>query len=1189
MTQQATSLRVRLFGPPRIERDGAALPFGRQRGLALLAVLAAEPQPHSRDKLLGLLWPLFDAESARNNLRRELSLLRDALGDVLLADRATLALDPAALADGRLDVDTHRFDRLLAEAAAHGDAGDALCDDCAARLIEAAALYSDAFLAGFTLPDSPAFDEWHFFQSAHYRDGAASVLRRLAGWHESRGAHDAALETGRRWLALDPLHEPAHRLLMRLYEASGQHAAALRQYETLVRALRDEVGAAPEPETTALWQAMKARQWTPAAAGAPAAVPVLPAPVAPAHNLPADTTQFIGRRAELATLDHLLADPAARLVTIVGPGGMGKTRLALAWTRRLLERNGAAGAAFPDGLFFVSLAPVDAAEQIVPAVARALNVSLQNPDTPLRDLTAFLQPRRVLLIMDNIEHLVAGGAARLLDELLTAAPGVRLLVTSRVRLQTRSEHLLGLVGLDRAGREGWAGGAPAGDAAALSVAGPAPLPVDGETDDALTLFLTAARRVQPDFRADAANRAAAGRICRLVQGMPLAIELAAGWLTVLSADEIVAELERSPDLLESTADDLPARQSSLRAVFGSSWRLLSAEEQDVLRGLSVFRGGFDREAACAVAGASLKTIAALTAKSWLQAVGAERMQMHELLRQYAALELDRAPTAADPRRRHAEHYAALVEGQLSPLRGPQPAPAYALLERELDNIISALNWLVEGGRLTTIISQMLPALQRYLESRYRYLRQNPLHALAAAAVRSGTATPETAVLLVWEASFYFNGYPTRFNDYQWVDELPGRRVRLAWQTLAAEPGRDDLWGLLLAWEYGFFVDVAAGVARLRHAAATLDRARRPWEWAFAHQCLGRLLSRSPHLAASADETTGVLQAARAAFMELKDRREAAVSQLFLGYAHQTAGDLVEARALMAAAQAELQAIGDGIIARNVNWVLADMHMKLGEVDRALGLLVELADSLVQMGHARLAIDSLSRASYESVRYRPLEEALRLRQRSVALSRAYGYEIYESWDLWELGEIYRVMGDTAEARQCFERAFQLFEKNNNALGRCFYSRGLGDLAMTQGDYAEAARQYATSRRETEATGHAWQVVYLMGGQARAAIATGDLTAARRFLREALPLASQAEYGGGLTATLLLAGIEWLLAQGRPEPAAELGALVLAHPLTWQETRRIAAERLGLPYVAAGATQQPLFDLAPAVDRLLDELG
>ena len=1168
-----------------------ALPFGRQRGLALLAVLAAEPQPHSRDRLLGLLWPLFEAESARNNLRRELSLLRDALGDALLADRATVALDPEALAGGRLVVDTYTFDRLLAETAAHGDADGALCEVCAARLSEAAALYSAAFLAGFALPDSPAFDEWHFFQSAHYRDGAASVFRRLAGWHEARGAPDAALEAGRRWLALDPLHEPAHRLLMRLYEASGQHAAALRQYETLVRALRDEMGAAPEPETTALWQAMKARQWTPAPAAsmatsapAPATMaPPLPAPVVPAHNLPADTTQFIGRRAELATLDQLLADPAARLVTIAGPGGMGKTRLALAWTRRLLERNGAAGAAFPDGLFFVSLAPVDSAEQIVPAVARALNVSLQNPDDPLRDLSAFLQPRRVLLIMDNVEHLVAGGAARLLDALLTAAPGVRLLVTSRVRLQTRSEHLLGLVGLDRAGREAWAA------TAALPAAGAAPLPVDGEADDALTLFLAAARRVQPDFRADAANRAAAVRICRLVQGMPLAIELAAGWLTVLSAEEIVAELERSPDLLESTADDLPARQSSLRAVFGSSWRLLSTEEQDALRGLSVFRGGFDREAACAVAGASLKTIAALTAKSWLQAVGADRMQMHELLRQYAALELDRAPAAADPRRRHAEHYAALVEGQLSRMRGPQPAPAYDLLEREIDNVTSALIWLVEEGRLADIISQMLPALQRYLESRYRYLRQNPLHEVAAATVRSGAATPETAVLLVWEGSFYFNGYPTRFNDYQWVDERPSRRVRLAWATLATEQERNDFWGLLLAWEYGFFVDVAAGVTRLRQAAATIDRARQPWEWAFAHQCLGRLLSRSPHLAASAGETAGVLQAARAAFMELKDRREAAVSQLFLGYARQTAGDLVEARALMAAAQAELQAIGDSIIARNVNWVLADMHMKLGQVERALDLLVELADSLVQMGHARLAIDSLSRASYESLRYRSREDALRLRQRSLALSRAYGYEIYESWDLWELGQIYREMGDVAKARPCFEQAFQLFEKNNNALGRCFYSRGLGDLAMTEGNYTEAARQYAISRRETEVTGHPWQLVYLMGGQARAAIAGGDLAAARGYLREALPLAMEAEYGGGLTATLLLAGIEWLLAQGRPEPAADLGALVLAHPLTWLETRRMAAERLGLPFVAAGATQQPLFDLAPVVDRLLDELA
>lgn len=1159
-------ISVRLFGVPRVEQAGTPLPFGRQKGLALLAVLCAEPQPHSRDKLLALLWPLFGSEDGRNNLRRELSLLKSLLGDRLLADRAAIGLDTAALADGRLEIDVHRFETLLAEAGDH-DGDDVPGDECAAILAEAATLYSDHFLAGFTLPDSPAFDEWQFFRSEHYRQAAAMVFRRLALWHEARGEFEPAINYARRWLALDTLHEPAHRALMRLYEQAGQHAAALRQYETLVRALSDELGAAPEPESETLHEAIRGRKWAPARLSGAAAAPVAPAqPQAkePPNNLPTDTTPFIGRRRELKQLDALLADPAVRLITIAGPGGSGKTRLALAAARRLAERTPDRSTPPSDGVFLVPLAAVDSAAQIALAIGRALGLSLHDQRDPLRELTTFLRPRRLSLVVDNLEHLLADGAAQVLGDVLTGAPDVRILVTSRVQMRTRGEHLLSLSGLDMAAA-----------------------PPDRATDDALTLFLAVARAVRPEFMAEEANLRAAARICRHVQGLPLAIELAAGWLTVLGVEEIAAELETSLDLLQSPWEDVPARQSSLRAVFDTSWNLLSADEQAVVNALTVFRGGFDRDAACAVADASLKTIAALVAKSWLQPVGGERLQMHELLRQYAAQELDRQPAERDPRQRHADYYAGLVESQLARLRGPLPAAGYALLERETDNINTALAWLVEHDRLDTVVDRMLPALFRYLESHFHYFQFIQLRNLASERMSAAEMTRETASLLICDSAFYFNGYPTRFIDYQWVDEVIARRIRLAWEALDTPPGQEGFWELLLAWEYGHFVDAQAGAERLRRAVAALSPAQHSWERAFAQQCLGRLLAHAPEAAQHKQEAIAALHDARELFKELNDRREVAVSLLFLGYENQAAGRIADARTVMSYAQAQLRQIGDDILALNINWVLADIAMQLGEVERALAILVELADSLIAGGQAQLAIDALSRAAYDSVRYRDTGEALPLRERSLALSRAFGYSLYESWDTWEMGELYRVGGDAAAARQWFDRANTQFGPVDNHVGRSFYHRGLGDLALAAGDAAEATRHFEISRDAAEDSHHAWQLAYVTAGLGRAATMAGDYDAARRHLAAALR-GAQTIGDGGLVTAVLRGVVAWFAAQGRHEDAAATAATILRHPLAWRETRHAVMAVTGQTGEAADPAAQPLFDLKPLVSRVLTRL-
>jgi DNA-binding SARP family transcriptional activator len=250
-------LALYLLGPPIIELDGQAVQLGRRKAVALLAYLALTGQPHSRDALATLLWPELDQSGARGQFRRTLSLLNRTLGEEWLAvDRETAQWAP----EGEAWIDVERLRECLAACAAHGHPSAQACTECVPLLTEAIDLYRDGFLTGFTLPNAPAFDEWQFFEGEEVRDQVADALQRLARWHGERGEHEAAIPYARRWLALDPLHEPAQRELMMLYARSGQRAAALRQYAECERVLKEELGVSPSPETVQLYELIRDRE-----------------------------------------------------------------------------------------------------------------------------------------------------------------------------------------------------------------------------------------------------------------------------------------------------------------------------------------------------------------------------------------------------------------------------------------------------------------------------------------------------------------------------------------------------------------------------------------------------------------------------------------------------------------------------------------------------------------------------------------------------------------------------------------------------------------------------------------------------------------------------------------------------------------------------------------------------------------
>jgi predicted ATPase/class 3 adenylate cyclase len=382
-------------------------------------------------------------------------------------------------------------------------------------------------------------------------------------------------------------------------------------------------------------------------------------------NLPSPRTSFVGRRDELDEIDRLLEDPNCRLLTLVGPGGVGKTRLALEAAARRIER-------YPHGVHYVPLASVVAPDFLAPAVADALQFPIDSAHSglsPQDQLVDYLSERSTLLVLDNFEHLVEG--AGLVTLMIERASNVEILTTSRERLNVQSEWVLDVDGLR------------------ISASGNGHTPDDG----ALRLFEERARQVDHGFELGEEELTHAVRICRLVDGMPLGIELAAAWVSMLPCSEIADEIERTIGFLETSMRDAPERHRSLRAAFDHSWRLLTEEQRRCFRQLSVFRGPFTRGAAAAVAGADLGLLAELVSKSLVRRLELGRYELHELLRQYAADRLaEDADEPAEVRERHARFYVGRLIDRQELLTGPRMSEARDELRGDVPNLVSAVEW-----------------------------------------------------------------------------------------------------------------------------------------------------------------------------------------------------------------------------------------------------------------------------------------------------------------------------------------------------------------------------------------------------------------------------------------------------------------------------------------------------------------
>jgi len=621
-----------------------------------------------------LLWPNRDAEAALNNLHYALHVVRRILEPSALA-RATsrylhlrgeqLALCP----DGPLWVDVEGFEEAAATTrhAREPSAFQAAID-----------LYS-----GELLPQD-RYEPWTETRRVELRGAYLSLLLDLAGLYEERKEFGEAIEALSRVVAEEPTHEGAHVGLMRLYALSGQRREALRQYGRIRDALLGEFGTEPEVATTLLHQEIWAGTFPPAHSPPPGfSLEEAPSPAGAArHNLPLARTSFIGRERETLEIKRLLV--MTKLLTLTGAGGCGKTRLALKVAKDLV-------AAYPDGVWLVELASLSEAELVSQAVAQALGVREQSGRSLTGTLEDTLRARKMLLVVDNCEHHVEA-VVGLVDALLDSCPGLRVLATSRERFNTTGEV-------------NWV-------VPTLTVpdTGRSPAPQELEAYESARMFVERARQRDPSFVLTLRNRQAVAQICRQLEGIPLAIELAAARMGVLSAEQLAERLDDPLKLLTGGDRTTTLRQRSWRATLEWSHELLSEPERKLFRRLSVFAGGWTLEAAeevCSGEGIEhddvLDILSKLVDKSLVVAGAGEergpRFRMLEPVRQYSQERLEESGTAERLRERHAEYYLAIAEepdGEEADTRvkGAPPLAWLKRMETEHDNLRVALSgWL----------------------------------------------------------------------------------------------------------------------------------------------------------------------------------------------------------------------------------------------------------------------------------------------------------------------------------------------------------------------------------------------------------------------------------------------------------------------------------------------------------------
>lgn len=643
----------------------------------------------------------------------------------------------------------------------------------------------------------------------------------------------------------------------------------------------------------------------------------------PGHHLPAPSMPLVGREPELEELQRLLTDGDARLVSIVAPGGMGKTHLALEAAQELAHH-------FANGVAFANLASLATAEGIVPTIAQALDLRLAGTsDDPRQQLLGFLRDKSLLLILDNCEHLLE--SAPLLAEIVAAAPNVRLLVTSRERLQLQAEHVLSLQGLG--GRQ-WQ---------TLEQA---------RKDPAVRLFLQYGRRLRPAITLRDRDLIPMRRILQLTGGMPLALILAAAWLELFELAQIAEEIERGLGFLEADYRDLPPRQRSMRVVFASTWERLGKQERAQLASLSVFRGGFTVEAACEVASARPADLRRLLHRSLLLRGEGGRLEIHELMRQFAAEQLSIEPELAEEvRNRHSASYLALLSLRQSHLKGARSETAVAALTSDVDNIFAAWQWAVtrqnfvllgtgafslqefcaRSGRLEEGLAAFAPAIEQLSQTVSRTTIADPdvlialLRLLACQVALHGMLGSNARAVALGDKALSLFERP----------ELVDRDTRHERALVLSQ----------LAWAYTAQDRIDEARHLLQQCVSLFGATGDSWHMARAYFYLGGTCLKQGQF----DQAEVHHRRAMHLYADLGDRHGEAAAQMALGYGLAPMGRVAEAEDLLRNSIAMFRELDDLASAARSATLLSESLSYAGRFEEALALAEYGAQSFDQLG------------------------------------------------------------------------------------------------------------------------------------------------------------------------------------------------------------------------------------------------
>ncbi len=660
----------------------------KERGL--LAYLIAEShRPHRREILGELLWPEREEGIARTNLRQAILGLRRAVGDTnspanfMHVTNEFIQLNPA----GQVWFDAGIFAGHIKFAQSHAHPMVDECPVCIQHLEEAVTLYRGEFLETVFV-DSQPFQEWMVFKRETLFRDLLSALQSLASFYEKQTDYETARKFALKHVSLYPLEERAHRQLMRLLVLNGQRTTALEQYQICKKLLLEELGVEPGPQTQALYEQIRQGvslvdlHTTPTNS-----------PPSQEHwetyfpnNLPTPLTAMIGREEEIEQLTRCLASPVCRLTTLIGSPGVGKTRLAIHVAEKNRDK-------FPDGIWFVPLETIKLEEELLPAIAKA--IGFVNEGQSLRDaLMHHLQTQKALIILDNFEYLRPEGGVLL--ELLEKASTIKIMVTSRERINYQVACIFEIKGL--------------------------PYPENPHADHAMNfpavrLFLTRAlhRQIQVSIPANELSHVV--KICQLLEGLPLALELAAASVHQFSYTQIIDGIQNNLDMLKTSMPDVRKRHQSMYVAIHQSWTLLSADEQNVFARLGVFQGSFSLDAAIYIAGGAVSTLASLIDKSLVEMNVSRHYKLQLILRNFAIGKLNTNPTEASKiEERFARFYMDFLQQfdltQISHLHHP----VISEIEQEIDNIRSAWLWTAQHQACDGI-SQSMDVLWTYFNLR----------------------------------------------------------------------------------------------------------------------------------------------------------------------------------------------------------------------------------------------------------------------------------------------------------------------------------------------------------------------------------------------------------------------------------------------------------------------------------------